>query len=231
MKRKAYGRDAGLTLRMLLHWLPARAALRLLRARALLRAERRPRLDARDRRWAGASFQYFTSDKLALRGLGGEGRRARRGARAARHDRAARGAGRPAQAARGDHRVRRPERIRDRPEPEARCRRRHDRPLEPARAAGGRGRARARALAHRQPRRARDDRGELLRDGRRPADPLSGSTRGMFGGFGGNRDNNNSGAGLADRRGRLGRHLLPQPDPDSRASRATASSPPTAARR
>ena len=70
-------------------------------------------------------------------------------------------------------------------------RRRHDRALEPARAEGGRGRARARALAHRQPRRARDDRGQLLRD---VAALLTrvGLYSGMFGGMGGNRDNNNS---------------------------------------
>ena len=40
-------------------------------------------------------------------------------------------------------------------------------PLEAARAAGSRGGARPRALAHREPRRADHDRGELLRDARR----------------------------------------------------------------
>ena len=56
--------------------------------------------------------------------------------------------------------------------PEARRRRRHDRPLEPARAGRDRGRPRPRALAHRQPRRADHDPRELLRHARRDADPL-----------------------------------------------------------
>ena len=62
------------------------------------------------------------------------------------------------------------------PQPEARGRRRHDRPLEPARAARDRGRARARALAHREPRRPDHDRRQLLRDARRRCSPASGST-------------------------------------------------------
>ena len=120
-----------------------------------------------------AFFQYFTSDKLALRASGAKIVTPRGRARAARHGRAPLRDGRPAEAEDRDHRHAGPERVRDRPL--ARSTRRSrvtDRPLEPARAGRDRGRARPRALAHREPRRADHDPRELLRHARRDADPL-----------------------------------------------------------
>ena len=145
---------------------PARAALRRLCARPLLRTEYRPRADARDHH-RDRGVQYWTSDKLALAAVGREDRHAGAGARAARDGRAALRDGRPAEAARRHHPEQRPERVRDRAQPEARRRRGHAGAAAAARAAGGRGGARPRALARREPRRADHDPRELLRDARR----------------------------------------------------------------
>ena len=171
MKRKAYGRDAGLTLRMLftgsllglLYVFFALALFYVLNAGLVLMLVI----------VGGLAFvQYFTSDKLALRASGAKV--VERDEAPALHDMIERLAGmadlpKP-RVAIIESEV--PNAFADRPEQEARGRGRHDRALEPARATGDRGRARARALPHRQPRRPRDDRGELLRDARRPADPL-----------------------------------------------------------
>ena len=95
MKRKAYGRDAGLSLRMLL----ASSLLGLLYVLFavvlfyVLNAGLVPMLLI-----VGglAFFQYFTSDKLALQASGAKVVERRRGAGAARHDRAPVRDGRPA---------------------------------------------------------------------------------------------------------------------------------------
>ena len=73
-----------------------------------------------------AFFQYFTSDKLALRASGAKVVTRAGGAGAPRDGRAALRDGRPAEAEGRDHRHRRPERVRDRPQPEARGRRGHE---------------------------------------------------------------------------------------------------------
>ncbi len=81
-----------------------------------------------------AFFQYYTSDKLALAASGAKVVSAEEAPRAARDGRAALRDGEPAQAAHRRRRQRRPERLRDRPEPEARGGRRDDglwRRLEP----------------------------------------------------------------------------------------------------
>ncbi len=67
-----------------------------------------------------AFFQYYTSDKLALRASGAKIVEPRGGARAARHGRAAVRDGRPAEAEGRDHRHAGPERFRDRPLAQAR---------------------------------------------------------------------------------------------------------------
>ena len=140
MKRKSYGRDAGLTLRMLL----TTGLLGLLYVVfavvlfSVLNVGFVPMLVIV---LGLALFQYFTSDKLALKAV-----RARRSStqseapRAARDDRAAVRDGRPAEAARRDHRHAGAERVRDRPQPEARGRRGH-------RPASGSGSSRARSRA------------------------------------------------------------------------------------
>src|SRR5207302_3909898 len=88
-----------------LHELPARVALRRLRRRALPGPERRSRLHARDRPRAGVLPVLHLGQARPAR-LRREGRRARPGARVARHGRAALRDGRPADAARADHRHR-----------------------------------------------------------------------------------------------------------------------------
>ena len=155
MKRKAYGRDAGLTAPDALHRRPARdcsTSSSPSSCSPVLNVGLVPMLVI----VVGlAFFQYFTSDKLALKASGAKIVTADEAPRAARDGRAALRDGRPAEAEGRDHPDRRAERVRDRPQPEARGRRRHRGPLAPARAAGDRGRARPRALAHRQPRRPR----------------------------------------------------------------------------
>ena len=172
MKRKAYGRDAGLTLRMLFTGSLLGLLYVFFARRALLRPQRGlvPMLVI----VVGlAFFQYFTSDKLALARRRREGRRARRGAGAARHDRAARGDGRPAEAARRDHRHGRA-RTHSRPAATRSTRPSPSRPasgsrLEPQEIEG--------VLAHELSHIANRDvlvmtRRQLLRDARRPADAL-----------------------------------------------------------
>ena len=119
MKRRTYGRDAGLTVRMLftgglLGLLYVVFAVVLFN---ILNVGLVPMLLI----VVGlAFFQYYTSDKLALRAAGAKIVEPRGGARAARHGRAAVRDGRPAEAEDRDHRHAGPERVRDRPLAQAR---------------------------------------------------------------------------------------------------------------
>ena len=141
-----------------------------------------------------AFFQYYTSDKIALAASGAKIVSAEEAPELhAMVERLCAMAG-PPEAARRGRRHRRPERVRDRPQPEARGGRGDDGALAAARAAGGRERPRPRALARREPRRARHDGRELLRDARRAAHPLRALRRDVrrrrLGG--GSRNNNNN---------------------------------------
>ena len=230
MKRKAYGRDAGLSLRMLLtssllgllYVVFAVVLFYVLNVGIVLMVVI----------VVGLAFvQYFTSDKLALRASGAKVVERERGARAARHDRAPR--------ARWPTCRSRASRSSTRDVPNAFATGRNQKHaavavttglwnrLEPQEVEG--------VLAHELSHIANRDVlvmtvGQLLRDGRGLLTRF-GLYGGMFGGFGGNRDNNNSVPVWLIVARRLGRDLLPQLDPDPRRSRATASTRPTAARR
>ena len=171
MKRKSYGRDAGLTLRMLLTTGLLGLLYVDLRARPAAVPRRRARADARDHHRARV-LPVLHLRQARAQGRRREGRQPRGRARAARHGRAPVRDGRPAEAEGRDHGHPGAERVRDRPLAEARRRLRHHRPLGAPRAERGRGRSRPRAVAHREPRRADHDRRELLRDARGAADPL-----------------------------------------------------------
>ena len=166
MKRKSFGRDTGLTIRMLftsglLGLLYVGFALVLF---YVAHVQLVPMLVI----IVGiAAVQYWTSDKVALAASG-----AKIVSREEAPDLHAMVERLCAMADLPKPRIavvpsRRAERVRDRSQPEARRGRRHERPLEAARAAGSGGGARARALAHREPRRADHDARELLRDARR----------------------------------------------------------------
>ena len=125
MKRKAYGRDFGLTARMLLTSFLL-GLLYVLFAVVLFSVLNVGLYFGIIIIGGLAFFQYFTSDKLALRASG---------AKIVEPDEAPElhamierlcGDGGPAQAASRDRRHAGPERLRDRPQPEARGRRGHD---------------------------------------------------------------------------------------------------------
>ena len=229
MKRKAYGRDTGLTLRLLFTGGLLGLVYVVLRALPLLRlhaASSGVVIVA-----ALAVFQYFTSAKLALLAAGAKIVEPGRGARAARHDRAPVRDGRPAEAEGGSHRQ---------PTCRTRSRRAATRSTPPspsppasgdAGAAGDRGRARARAVAHRQPRRADHDAGQLLRAARRPDHPLRPLRRALGRLRRQQPRQQQRAAGVAGRPARLGRHLRRSATSSSAPSPATASTRQTAARR
>ncbi len=118
------------------------------------------------------AVQYWTSDKIALASAGARIVEPRPGSGAVRDRAAAVHDRRPADAADRDRADRHAERVRNRPQPQARRRGGHPGAARPARAARARGGARTRAVARRPPRRRRHDDGQLLRHGRRVHHPL-----------------------------------------------------------
>ena len=175
MKRKAYGRDAGLSLRMLLTSVLL-GLLYVFFALVLFYIFNAGLVLMLVIVIGMALFQYFTSDKLALRASGAKIVTPEEAPKL--HEMIERLA---AMADLQKPRVA----IVDTPVPNAFATGRNQkhavvavttRALGAARREGDRGRARPRAVAHREPRRARDDGRVVLRDARSVPDPNSAST-------------------------------------------------------
>src|ERR1700747_2277612 len=135
MKRKSYGRDKGLSLRsvatggvlgllFVLFAVVPFNVLNLALVPAIIIVV------------GLAAVQYWASDRLSLAASGAEN--VSQGEEAGLAARVEARQGRPAEAAHPPRRHSRPERVRDGPQSQARCGRRHDRSLEAARGARAR---------------------------------------------------------------------------------------------